>query len=135
MSSDPLELPRLHGPIGLDGRIGESAWNHARELSLTQHKAAFGAERTEKTEVLIGYTDEYIYVACRCYDRGAPWAYEFNRVRFPDREQAFAAHVGRLRLEVTPNTKLSIQPFVQYSSAVGGRGGEPAHPVQCPGGE
>ncbi|MEF8817406.1 MAG: DUF5916 domain-containing protein [Salinibacter sp.] len=45
--------------------------------------------------------------------------YQLNRVAFPDRGEAFTAHVGRLRLEVTPNVEYSISAFVQHNSARG----------------
>ena len=78
-SSDLLALPRLQEPIELDGSVEEPAWDRARAISLTQHKPVFGADPTEKTEVLIGYTDEHLYVACRCYDHGTPSGPSFKR--------------------------------------------------------
>ncbi|MFK7843839.1 MAG: DUF5916 domain-containing protein [Rhodothermales bacterium] len=43
--------------------------------------------------------------------------YSINRVRFPDRDQSFDAHVGRLRTQVALNTKVSLSAFLQYSTA------------------
>jgi hypothetical protein len=45
--------------------------------------------------------------------------YQFNRLRFPKRDQSFNAHIGRLRAVVTPNVEYSISTFVQYNSARG----------------
>jgi len=42
--------------------------------------------------------------------------YEFNRVRFPDRDQGFDAHVVRLRTQIGLNTSVSANAFVQFSS-------------------
>ena len=42
--------------------------------------------------------------------------YQFNRVRFSDRNQAFDAHIMRLRVKATLNTELSAASFIQYSS-------------------
>lgn len=42
--------------------------------------------------------------------------YEFNRIVFPDRNQAFSNHIGRLRIEYHLNTKFSIRSFIQYSN-------------------
>ncbi|MFC1540120.1 DUF5916 domain-containing protein [Gemmatimonadota bacterium] len=42
--------------------------------------------------------------------------YDINLVRFPDRAQRFNAHVGRLRLQTTLNTHLSVNTFLQYNS-------------------
>ncbi len=43
--------------------------------------------------------------------------YQLNRADFPDRDQAFAAHIARLRLQLTFSTRLSLLSFVQYNSA------------------
>lgn len=43
--------------------------------------------------------------------------YEFNRVNFSARLHTFTSHIGRLRMEVTPNVKYSLQAFLQYNSA------------------
>ncbi len=43
--------------------------------------------------------------------------YEFNRVEFPDRDQAFTAHIARLKILATFTTKLSASAFIQYNGA------------------
>ena len=43
--------------------------------------------------------------------------YELNMVRFPDRDQEFNAHVVRFRSQVALNTKISLNAFIQFSSA------------------
>lgn len=43
--------------------------------------------------------------------------YEFNRIRFPSREERLDTHVGRLRLRAMPTTQLTISTFAQYNSA------------------
>jgi hypothetical protein len=42
--------------------------------------------------------------------------YEFNRAAFPDRNQEFVAHIGRLRILAMLSTNFSAAAFVQYSS-------------------
>ncbi len=44
--------------------------------------------------------------------------YEYNRIRFPDRDQRLDAHIARLRIGTALNTSLSANTFVQYNSAV-----------------
>lgn len=44
--------------------------------------------------------------------------YEYNHVRFGDRDQHFDAHVARVRLKTALNTKLSLSSFIQYNSEV-----------------
>lgn len=43
--------------------------------------------------------------------------YVYNRVRFPDRDQRFDAHIARLRIGTALNTEVSTNAFVQYNSA------------------
>lgn len=43
-------------------------------------------------------------------------AYELNRIRFPDRDNGFEAHLFRIRTQVALNTKVSANAFVQYNS-------------------
>lgn len=74
-----LAIPRLGGTFDLDGKIDEPGWDQALKLTLVQSKPDFGAEPSERTEVLVGYTDDYLYAACRCYDRGTRVAPSFKR--------------------------------------------------------
>jgi hypothetical protein len=83
-SPDALVIPKISGAIDLDGRPSEPAWSEARSLPLVQHSPNFGEEPTEKTEILVGYTADYLYVGCRCYDRKAPSAPSFKRDYVPD---------------------------------------------------
>ncbi len=42
--------------------------------------------------------------------------YEFDAVRFPDRDQGFDAHIARLRVRTALNTKFSVNAFTQFSN-------------------
>ncbi len=44
-------------------------------------------------------------------------SYRFNRIRFPDRDQRFDAHLARLRIGTALNTKVSTNAFIQFNSA------------------
>ena len=44
--------------------------------------------------------------------------YEYNRVRFDERDQEFTSHLMRLRTEFTFTTATSASAFVQYNTAV-----------------
>jgi hypothetical protein len=67
-SPDPLVVPRLHGPITLDGRPDEVAWQAALRLPAVMQTPTFGATPSEATEFLIAYDDEYLYFACVARD-------------------------------------------------------------------
>lgn len=45
--------------------------------------------------------------------------YELNRVAFPNRDDFYTAHVGRLRVKYYFNNELSVSTFAQYSNASG----------------
>jgi len=44
-------------------------------------------------------------------------SYLYNRIRFPDRDQRFDAHLARLRIGTALNTKVSTNAFIQFNSA------------------
>lgn len=44
--------------------------------------------------------------------------YGYDRVRFPDRDQLFDAHLLRARADLMLSTKLSISFFIQYNSSI-----------------
>src|SRR6185503_780741 len=64
----PLALPRAAQPIVPDGEIGEAEWAGAVEIVGMMHLPDFGAEPTERTEFLMAYDDDYLYIGCRAYD-------------------------------------------------------------------
>ncbi len=67
-TSEPLEIPRLSGPIQVDGVIDEPAWEAVPALPLTMFSPTFGGEMTEHSEVRVAHDGEYLYVSGRLYD-------------------------------------------------------------------
>lgn len=67
-ASEVLHLPRLNGPITLDGFSDEAAWKGMAPLKLTMHQPLFEGVPTEKTEILVAYDDNYLYLAGRMFD-------------------------------------------------------------------
>jgi hypothetical protein len=67
-SPDALVVPRLHGPITLDGRPDEAAWEAALRLPAVMQTPTLGAAPSEATEFLLAYDDEYLYFACIARD-------------------------------------------------------------------
>lgn len=63
-----LIVPRLAGPITLDGRVDEAAWEAIPPLAGVMHLPTFGAEPSERTEFRVAYDEAYIYFSCRNYD-------------------------------------------------------------------
>jgi hypothetical protein len=66
--SGTLVLPRLTGPIQLDGLSDEPAWEAVDPWLPTQYEPNNGAPPTERTEFLVAYDDTYVYFALRGYD-------------------------------------------------------------------
>ena len=64
----PLELTRLSGPITLDGKPDEPAWEQIAPLPLTMYTPVFRGQPTQRTEIRVAYDSENLYVAGRFYD-------------------------------------------------------------------
>jgi len=82
-AEEPWRIPRISGPIILDGLSGEEAWAGVEPLPLVQIIPAFGKPPTEKTEILIGHDDDFIYVAGRLFDR------EPDKIQSPSKKRDF----------------------------------------------
>jgi hypothetical protein len=68
-TKNQLEVSRINGPIKLDGLSDEPAWEAVVPLDIIMQEPNFKGEPSEKTEIRIGYDDDYLYVAARCFDR------------------------------------------------------------------
>ena len=68
-AQDQVVLDRLSGSIILDGLIDEQAWQDIEPLPLEMRYPNFRDIPTERTELLLGYDDVYLYIAGRLYDR------------------------------------------------------------------
>ena len=65
---EPLHLPRLTGPIELDGRLNEPAWDKVPTLPLVMYTPTFRAPLTERSEIKVAYDDRYVYLGARLFD-------------------------------------------------------------------
>ena len=68
-SAPPIRVLRMEGPVKLDGYSDESGWKLATSLPTVMQVPLFGAVPSERTEILIAYDTDYLYVAGRMYDR------------------------------------------------------------------
>jgi len=64
----PIVLTRIDGSINLDGLSDEPAWSRVEPMAFVMHQPRFGQAPSEKTEMLVGYDDENLYVAGRLFD-------------------------------------------------------------------
>lgn len=67
-AQEPLVIPRLSGPVQLDGMSDEPAWQEVTPLPMVMHLPDFGSQPSERTEVRIAHDGEYLYIAGRLYD-------------------------------------------------------------------
>lgn len=61
-------LTKINGSIILDGFSDEEAWKSIQQLPVVQHTPNFGNNPSERTEILLAYDNDYLYVAGRLYD-------------------------------------------------------------------
>jgi len=66
--TEKIVISRVAGAIELDGRSFEPAWGNAKPLCMVMQSPDFGEGCSERTEALLGFDDQYIYVAGRLYD-------------------------------------------------------------------
>ena len=57
-----LALPRLAGPVRVDGRADDSAWQAIPTLPLTVYLPNYGSTATERTETRVAYDNDALYV-------------------------------------------------------------------------
>ena len=70
-SDRPVSIQRLTGPITLDGKVDEPAWDAIAPMPWHVYGPSYGAPATQDTEFRLAYDDEFIYFSCRCWDSEA----------------------------------------------------------------
>ena len=68
-AQEPRPIPRLSGPIQLDGRVDEAAWEAIAPLPSVMSSPDFGHAPSERTELRLGHDDRYLYASGRLFDR------------------------------------------------------------------
>jgi hypothetical protein len=66
LAQESIKINKISGQVTFDGRPDEEAWNEASVFPMIVHSPNFGTEPTEKSEIMVGYTQEYLWV-------GASW--------------------------------------------------------------
>ncbi len=65
---EPIKIRRIKSPVVLDGLSNEPAWVGTVSFPMIMRTPDFGNEPSERTQVLLGYDDDYLYIAGRLYD-------------------------------------------------------------------
>jgi hypothetical protein len=66
--NETVLIPRLSGPIVLDGRVDEPAWEEVPVLPATMHRPTYMGTPTETTEFRVAHDGTFFYLGCRLYD-------------------------------------------------------------------
>lgn len=80
---DPWLIPRLAGPIKLDGPSDEDAWKSVTPFPLTMIAPLPGRGPSERTEILMAHDDDYLYVA------GRLWMSDPGLIRAPSKKRDY----------------------------------------------
>ncbi|MEM9983282.1 MAG: hypothetical protein AAF734_12360, partial [Bacteroidota bacterium] len=67
LDKPPMVIEKFSETIVLDGMSNEAIWQKATSLPFIMFRPVWGQAPTEKTEMLLGYDDGFLYVAGRCY--------------------------------------------------------------------
>ena len=68
---DTIKIKRYVNAIEFDGRPFEDAWSNLDYFYFTMHQPDFGREPLEKSEIMITYDNEYLWVGARLYMQDA----------------------------------------------------------------
>lgn len=64
---DAVKIARLSAQVEFDGYPYEEAWNGLEYFSLTMNRPNFGNEPSERSEVMIAYDDEFLWIGARLF--------------------------------------------------------------------
>ena len=67
IGQEPIKIKRIMVPVEFDGIPEEEAWEVLDLFTLTMHKPNYGAQPSEKSEVRIGYDNEFLWVGAKLY--------------------------------------------------------------------
>jgi hypothetical protein len=82
-TKDPYVIQRLNCPITLDGLSIEEAWQDIRPLPMVTMFPSYGNPPSEKTEILVAFDDNFLYVAGRLYDK------EPSKIQSPSKKRDY----------------------------------------------
>lgn len=116
---DPILVTRLSGTIQIDGISNEEAWKATTPVQLFVLEPIYGAEPSEKSELLITYDDKYLYVAARFYYRDSSTIIARNFVRDGWRGDDWFAFDVDSRNDKQNALRFALYPFgTHYDMAI-----------------
>jgi hypothetical protein len=80
-SQETVRIKRITNPIEFDGIPGEAAWEVLDLFQLTMHKPNFGAQPSEKSDIRIGYDDEFLWIGASLFMEDASKIFTVTKKR------------------------------------------------------
>ncbi len=71
IAQESLKIGKISGIVEFDGHPFEEVWNGATMFPLVVSSPNFGTEPSERSEVMIGYDQEFIWIAARLFSKDA----------------------------------------------------------------
>ena len=81
LGQEAVKINRLSIPIEFDGVPDEDSWRILDTLPLTMHKPNFGLQPSERSEVRIGYDDEFLWIGASLFMRNASGIFAVSKKR------------------------------------------------------
>ena len=69
ISQERTNINPIAGQVILDGKLDEAVWNEASVFPLIVHSPNFGAEPSERSEVMIAYNQEFLWIGARLFSK------------------------------------------------------------------
>jgi hypothetical protein len=80
-AQEPVKINRLSQAISFDGNPEESAWNETDRFQMVMHKPNFNTQPSDKSEVMIMYDNEFLWVGARLFVKDATKIFSATKKR------------------------------------------------------
>ena len=81
ISQETVKIKRITNPVEFDGIPKEPAWEALDLYALTMHKPNYGDRPSEKSEVRIGYDNEFLWIGASLYMEDASKIFAVTKKR------------------------------------------------------
>ena len=80
-SQENVQIQRLSSEINFDGVPDDAAWEALDQIPLTMHRPNFMNQPSEKSDVRIGFDDEFLWVGASLYMEDASKIFSASKKR------------------------------------------------------
>ena len=84
IGQEAVKIKRITSPVEFDGIPGEAAWQTLDLFALTMHKPNYGTQPSEKSDVRIGYDNEFLWIGASLYMDDASKIFAVTKKRDED---------------------------------------------------